>query len=80
MLFKNPWNLARDRIWRQFRLLRKEPTPKVPVPTDPQDALQLGWQLGLQQGYGKGLTAGVGLGHDVGEGKLPVSFSTDMPS
>ena len=80
MLFTNPWNLARNRIWRQFRLLRKEPAPEVSVPSDPQEALRLGWRLGLQQGYGKGLTDGVDLGHDVGKGKLPVSFSTDMPS
>ena len=57
---------SREHLWGQFRLLRKVPVPKVKVPHSPNEAIKLGYRLGLQEGYCKGLVDGVGLGMDVG--------------
>lgn len=54
-------------LWGRFlRLVRLHPPEDVETPEDSQEALELGWSLGLQAGYGEGLADGVGLGIDVG--------------
>lgn len=57
---------SRQRLWYRFRALRGLPAPEVNVPRSPDEALRLGYHMGLQAGYGKGLVDGVDLGLDVG--------------
>jgi hypothetical protein len=54
-------------IWRRFLAIsdRKIPIGTNP-PVKPEDALAMGYRMGLQAGYGEGLADGVGLGMDVG--------------
>lgn len=41
------------------------PPKNVDPPTRPEDAMTLGYRLGLKDGYSEGLTDGVGIGLDV---------------
>lgn len=60
-------SVQRTAIWRRFVGMRKRPAPVVDTQaTTPEEALKLGYQMGLQAGYGEGLVDGVGLGMDVG--------------
>ena len=61
------------RSWRARRL------EDVSVPSSPEEALKVGYEMGYQQGYGKGLRAGVDLGVDVGMGAV-TGGATGMPS
>ena len=51
-------------IWKKFLELAKRAVPEVPKDSglDPQQAMTLGYRLGLKTGYGEGLVDGVGLG------------------
>ena len=57
----------KPQIWLRFLSLmdRKLPHGLTP-PRKPEDALVLGYRMGLQAGYGEGLIDGVGLGMDCG--------------
>lgn len=44
----------------------RSPPINVAPPRTPEDAMALGYRMGLQAGYGEGLVDGVDLGMDVG--------------
>ena len=71
---------ARKSEFRErFRsLLAKTPVPEVDVPSSPQEALKMGFRIGLRQGYGAGMLDGVDLGYDVGADSA-VSLVTELP-
>jgi len=54
-------------IWKRFLALGDRDVPhSVNPPRTPEDALTMGYRLGLQAGYGEGLADGVDLGLNVG--------------
>ena len=57
----------KPQIWHRFVALGMQRAPEnIDPPRTPEDAMTLGYRLGLQAGYGEGLADGVGLGLDVG--------------
>ena len=54
-------------LMRKFRDLNTEDISKdVETPQDPNEAMKLGYTMGLKKGWGKGLAEGVDVGIDVG--------------
>ena len=54
-------------IWKRFMSMGTMKMPEdVDPPKSPEDAMTLGYRMGLQAGYGEGLADGVDLGMDVG--------------
>ncbi len=51
---------------RFLSVLRRPVPPGVELPADPDEALKVGYRLGLRDGYGEGLVDGVDLGIEVG--------------
>ena len=50
-------------IWQKLcSLLQRRPPAPPELPRTPQEALELGFRLGLQTGYGEGFVDGVDLG------------------
>lgn len=53
-------------IEKRFTLMGDRKVPHdVDPPNKPEDAMTLGYRMGLRDGYSEGLTDGVGLGIDV---------------
>lgn len=69
-------------IWRHFSGLRKRSVPDIQTPVTPEEALKVGYRMGLQAGYGEGLIDGVGLGMDVNTtvAVSPVMSFPDFPN
>ena len=62
-------------LWRRFVALGDAVVPSVPdMPRRVEDALALGYRMGLQAGYGEGLLDGVALGLDVSK-QAPRGFA-----
>ena len=52
-------------IEKRFTLMGDRKVPhNVEPPNRPEDAMTLGYRMGLRDGYSEGLTDGVGLGMD----------------
>lgn len=57
----------KPKIWHRFVAMGNQRVPAhIDPPRTPEDAMALGYRLGLQAGYGEGLADGVDLGLDVG--------------
>lgn len=63
-------------LWRKFKGLNNVMPQNVEIPKDPEEALILGFRMGLKRGWGKGLAEGVGVGMDVG---MELSAVSDEP-
>lgn len=64
-------NANKSKAFARFlRSYRARKIEDVSVPSSPEEALKVGYEMGYQQGYGKGLRAGVDLGVDVGMGAI----------
>lgn len=51
---------------RRFLSVIRRPVPEdIDPPDDPDEALKVGYRLGLRDGYGEGLVDGVDLGTEV---------------
>ena len=64
---RKPFFLARF-----LSVIRRSVPKSVEPPTDPGEALQVGYRLGLQEGYGEGFVDGAGLGVEVGASDVVV--------
>ena len=54
-------------IWRRFLFFGRRELPMVAnLPSKPDEAMLIGYRMGLQEGYGEGLVDGIDLGMDIG--------------
>lgn len=75
-------NILRSNQSRAFlnflKSYRARKIEDVKVPSSPEEALRVGFEMGYQQGYGNGLKEGVSLGVDVGMG-VSAQPATTLP-